>query len=58
MRAKQNLELLLRMPNIISFIESDNFEFTMCEPQRRTVLGDEFVWQRRTVLGDGFVWQC
>ena len=58
MRAKQNLESLLIMLNITSFIESDNFEFTMCEPQRRTVLGDEFVCQKRTVLGDGFVWQC
>ena len=35
LRAKQNLESLLIMPNIISFIESDNFEFTMREAQSR-----------------------
>ena len=35
LRAKQNLESLLIMPNIISFIESDNFEFSMREAQSR-----------------------
>ena len=31
LRAEQNLESLLINPNIISFIESDNFELTMRE---------------------------
>ena len=35
LRTKQNLESLLIMPNIISFIESANFEFTMREAQSR-----------------------
>ena len=35
LRAEQNLESLLIIPNILSFIESDNFEFTMREAQSR-----------------------
>ena len=35
LRAEQNLESLLIIPNIIYFIESDNFEFTMREAQSR-----------------------
>ena len=35
LRAEQNLESLLIMPNIISVIESDDFEFTMREAQSR-----------------------